>query len=177
MNITRRSIFLGGLTALGCGSLDKVGSRAEGAEDMHQKDKEGFFKLYPVGRVDRKGKSVKLRIYKKYRDALKGLDGFSHAIVLYWFDRNDTPRKRGILQVHPRGNKKNPLTGVFACRAPVRPNLIAVTLCKTLEIEGGVVTVEKIDALDNSPILDIKPYIPQIDLETEDVRVPDWLKD
>jgi tRNA-Thr(GGU) m(6)t(6)A37 methyltransferase TsaA len=144
---------------------------------MDHKDEEVFFKLYPVGRVDKKGKSVNLRIHEKYRDALKGLDGFSHAIVLYWFDRNDTARKRSILQVHPRGNKKNPLTGVFACRAPVRPNLIAVTLCKILGIEAGVVRVDKIDALDKSPILDIKPYIPSIDLETSGVRLPDWLKD
>ena len=177
MEISRRGVFLGGLTALGCGSLGKIDSAADGAEDMNRKDKEVFFKLYPVGSVDKKGKSVKLRIHEKYRDALKGLDGFSHAIVLYWFDRNDTPRKRSILQVHPRGNKKNPLTGVFACRAPVRPNLIAVSRCKILGLEAGVLSIDKIDALDNSPILDIKPYIPSIDLETRGVRLPDWLKD
>ena len=177
MKISRRGVFLGGLTALGRGILSRTENTASGADTMNQKDKEVFFKLYPVGRVDKKGEPVKLRIHKKYRDALKGLDDFSHAIVLYWFDRNDTPRKRSILQVHPRGNKKNPLTGVFACRAPVRPNLIAVTRCRILGIEGGVLSVDKIDALDNSPILDIKPYIPSIDLETRGVRLPDWLKD
>ena len=67
-------------------------------------------------------------------------------------------------------------TGVFACRAPVRPNLIAVSLCKILGIEEGVLSVDKIDALDGSPILDIKPYIPSIDFEAEGIRVPDWLK-
>jgi len=137
MNISRRGVFLGGLTTIGCGVLSRTGGTAGGEEAMDQKDTEAFLKLYPVGRVDRKGKTVKLWIHEKYRDALKGLDGFSHAIVLYWFDRNDTPEKRNILQVHPRGNKKNPLTGVFACRAPVRPNLIAVSLCKILGIEEG----------------------------------------
>ena len=112
MNISRRGVFLGGLTTIGCGVLGKTGSTAGGVEVMDQKGAEAFLKLYPVGRVDTKGKPVKLWIHEKYRDALKGLDGFSHAIVLYWFDRNDTPEKRNILQVHPRGNKKNPLTAM-----------------------------------------------------------------
>jgi tRNA-Thr(GGU) m(6)t(6)A37 methyltransferase TsaA len=133
------------------------------------------FELHPVGRIEKKANSVCLNIYKKYADALKGLDGFSHVFVLYWFDRNDTPEKRNILQVHPRGNKKNPLTGVFACRAPVRPNLIALSLCKIISVKNNIVYIENIDALDNSPILDIKPYIPQIDHIIKDVCVPDWL--
>jgi tRNA-Thr(GGU) m(6)t(6)A37 methyltransferase TsaA len=102
---------------------------------------------------------------------------FSHIFVLYWFDRNDTPEKRNILQVHPRGNRKNPLTGVFACRAPVRPNLIALSRCKILSIKNEIILVDKIDALDGSAILDIKPYICSIDGEPSDIRVPDWLKD
>jgi len=77
--------------------------------------------------------------------------------------------------VHPRGRKDNPLTGVFACRSPARPNLIGLTLCKVLSVIGGTVHVEKIDALDGSPIVDIKPYIPGIDSTTENVRLPDWL--
>jgi tRNA-Thr(GGU) m(6)t(6)A37 methyltransferase TsaA len=95
--------------------------------------------------------------------------------VLYWFDRNDTPEKRNIFQVHPRGNKKNPLTGVFACRAPVRPNLIALSLCRILSVRDNIVYIENIDALNNSPILDIKPYIPQIDHKVKDIHLPDWL--
>ena len=144
---------------------------------MDQKDTKTFLKLHPVGRVDRKVKSVKLRIYDRYSDALRGLDGFSHPIVLYWFDRNDTSEKRSILQVRPRGNEKNPLTGVFACRAPVRPNLIAVSLCKILAIRGKVLSIDKIDTLDGSPILDIKPYIQSIDCRTKGIPVPDWLKE
>lgn len=120
-----------------------------------------------------------LRIFDRYADALKGLDGFSHVWVFYWLDKNDTPRKRSTLQVHPRGNKKNPLVckvGIFACRAPVRPNLIALSLCKILSVKGGVVHIEKIDAFDNSPVLDLKPYAPGIDSPTKGVRLPDWVK-
>jgi tRNA-Thr(GGU) m(6)t(6)A37 methyltransferase TsaA len=161
------------LMAGGCCASYPLNNHSMKADKMSKKKQ--FFELYPVGRVKIKGKSVSLHILKKYKDALKGLDGFSHAFVLYWFDRNDTPKKRSILQVHPRGNKKNPLTGVFACRAPVRPNLIALSVCKIVSIKDNIVRIDKIDALDNSPVIDIKPYIPHSKHLTEDIRVPDWL--
>ena len=91
------------------------------------------------------------------------------------FRGNDTSEKRGILRVHPRGRRDNPLTGVFACRSPARPNLIGLTLCKVLSVTDGTVHVEKIDALDGSPIVDIKAYIPGIYGTTENLRLPDWL--
>jgi tRNA-Thr(GGU) m(6)t(6)A37 methyltransferase TsaA len=116
-----------------------------------------------------------LRLFDPYVEALDGLEDFSHAFVLYWFDRNDTPERRGTLRVQPRGNKANPLTGVFACRAPVRPNLIALTLCKILSVVDNTVLIDKIDALDGSPILDIKPYIPSLDRVSQGVRLPGWL--
>lgn len=117
---------------------------------------------------------MRLCIYDRYKDALQGLEGFSHVFVLYWLDENDTPAKRSILQFDGLGNKKKPVVGVFATRAPVRPNPIALSLCKILSVEGGVVHIDKIDAFDDSPILDLKPYIPRIDSRTEDVRLPDW---
>ena len=79
-----------------------------------------------------------------------------------------------MLQVHPRGNKDNPLTGVFACRSPARPNLIGLTLCKVLSVKDNVVEVEKIDAFSDTPILDLKPYLPGYD--SADASVPDWIK-
>ena len=177
MNISRRNLVFTGLATISCGALDKASDTTMGAEIVNEKENETFFKLYPVGEVKRQSGSTKLRIFNRYRDALKGLDGFSHVLVFYWFDRNDTAVKRNILQVHPRGNKKNPLTGVFACRAPERPNLIALSRCKVLSIKNDIITVDKIDAFDGSPILDIKPYIPSIDNEPKSIRVPNWLKD
>ncbi len=158
-----------------CGAVSTFGGNAAKAETKQGEETETLFELYPVGKVEKEGESVRLRIFDKYTDALKGLDGFSHVFVLYWFDKNDTPAKRGILQVHPRGNKNNPLTGVFACRSPVRPNLIALTLCRIISVEGDVVHIDKIDAFDETPVLDLKPYIPGIDEEKENVRLPDWL--
>jgi tRNA-Thr(GGU) m(6)t(6)A37 methyltransferase TsaA len=133
------------------------------------------FQLRPIGVVEKGDGATRLRIEEPYRPALKGLDGFSHVWVFWWFDRNDTPRKRGILQVHPRGNRANPLTGVFATRAPVRPNLIAMTLCKIRRIEDGAVEIEGIDAFDETPVLDLKPYIPRIDQPADQARLPAWV--
>ena len=76
--------------------------------------------------------------------------------AVWWFHKNDTPVKRGILEVHPRANRENPLTGVFATHSPVRPNLIAITTCRILSVDGRFVTIDRIDAFDDTPILDLK---------------------
>jgi len=132
------------------------------------------FTLIPVGTVHKTENQTQIVIKKEYEPALLGLDGFSHIWVVWWFDRNDTPEKRSILQVHPRGNSANPLTGVFGTRSPVRPNLIAQTLCKVLRIEGNVIHLEWIDAFSDTPVLDIKPYISGSDV-AESPHYPEWI--
>jgi tRNA-Thr(GGU) m(6)t(6)A37 methyltransferase TsaA len=160
-----------------CGVLWSFLGRFSREDSRPARNEKPSFLMYPVGQVRRDGESVHLHIFDPYRDALLGLDGYSHIFVLYWFDRNDTPAKRRVLRVHPRGNRDNPLTGVFACRAPVRPNLIGLTLCKILSVADGIIQVDKIDALDGTPVVDIKPYIPAIDSATEDLRIPAWLQE
>jgi len=114
------------------------------------------FTLYPIGKVVKQGDRTMIVLDKKYLPGLKRLDKLSHVTVLYWFDRNDTPQKRSILQVHPRGNKNNPLTGVFATHSPVRPNLIAISRCKIISIKENVIEIDEIDAFSDSPVLDLK---------------------
>ena len=133
------------------------------------------FTVHPIGHVQKTDGRTLIVLDKKYQPGLLGLDGFSHIQVIWWFDKNDTPQKRSILQVHPRGDQKNPLTGVFATRSPFRPNLIALSLCKIVSVKDNVVEVEKIDAFEGTPILDIKPYAPSQDSATG-VKVPDWAK-
>ena len=130
------------------------------------------FYLNPVGIVRKSGESVWIEIFDEFTDGLLGLDGFSHIFVLYWFHQNDTPEKRRTLQVHPRKDPGIPLTGVFATHSPQRPNLIALTLCKIRSIEGNKIQIEDIDAVDGSPVVDIKCYIPP---SVADVRLPDWV--
>jgi tRNA-Thr(GGU) m(6)t(6)A37 methyltransferase TsaA len=113
--------------------------------------------LAPIGFVKRTGEKTYIELLPRYRRALEGLKGFSRIIVLWWCDRNDSPGKRRRLKVHPMGDKVNPLQGIFATRSPVRPNPIALSVCSLLDIEGTVLTLDQIDAFDQTPVLDIKP--------------------
>jgi len=130
--------------------------------------------ISPIGIIKKKGEAAEIIVYDAYTDGLLGLEGFSHISVLYWFHENDTAEKRRTLQVHPRRNPENPLTGVFATHSPLRPNLVAVSLCKIVSIDGNRIRVEGIDAIDSSPVIDIKCHIPDREFETG-VRVPGWV--
>lgn len=169
MRLSRRTVLTGVLPLAAVGSSWAI-------REQSPEEGEVSYELYPIGHVEKKDDSVRIRIYEKYAGALLGLDQWSHINVLWWFDKNDTEEKRKILQVHPRGNRENPLTGVFACRAPVRPNLIALTLCKVLSVVDGVITVDAIDAFDSTPVLDIKPFI-RSDEPKGELRHPAWLEE
>ena len=114
------------------------------------------FKVYRIGTVKKEGKRTTIVIKKKYQAGLHRFERLSHVTVLYWFDRNDTPKRRAILQVHPGGNRKNPLTGVFATHSPVRPNLIAITRCKIISVKENIIEIEGIDAFPDTPVIDLK---------------------
>ena len=132
------------------------------------------FRIIPVGKVRKTDTAASIEIFSDYSDALLGLDGFSHILVFYWFDQNDTAEKRRVLQVHPRKDPSNPLSGVFATHSPQRPNLIALTVCKIISIHDNIIEIEDIDALDGSPVIDIKCYISG-SVREDDVHLPDWV--
>ena len=117
---------------------------------------EETFKLHPIGTVQREGDHTYIVLEKEYAPGLMGLDQFSYVTVVYWFHLNDTPEKRAVLQVHPQGNKANPMRGVFATHSPVRPNLIAISRCRILAIKDNVVEIDSIDAFTGTPVLDLK---------------------
>ena len=130
------------------------------------------YSINPIGVVRKTDDDTCIEIFEEYVDGLLGLEGFSHIHVFYWFDQNDSPEKRQTLQVHPRKDPNNPLTGVFATHSPQRPNLSALTRCKISRIIGTLIEIDDIDAHDGSPVIDIKCYIPH---EDEAVRLPDWV--
>ncbi len=136
---------------------------------------DGCYQIYPVGIIRKTDDRVRIEIFEEFTDALLGLDDFSHITVCYWFDKNDTPEQRKILRVHPRKNKNNPLRGVFATHSPARPNLIAICICKIISIENNTIYIDKIDAFDKSPVIDIKCFIPSSAMESE-IKLPDWIK-
>lgn len=115
------------------------------------------YTVYPVGWVRKLGDKTYIEIDKRYQPALMGVERLQSLWVLYWFDRNDTPQKRSILQVHPRGNPDNPLRGVFATRSPFRPNLIALSQVNVLAVRDNLIEIDDIDAFPDTPVLDLKP--------------------
>lgn len=115
------------------------------------------FSMSPVGWVRKAGGKTFIEIDKRFQPALMGVEELKSIWVLYWFDRNDTPEKRAVLQVHPRGNPDNPLRGVFATRSPLRPNLIALSEVGIVSVKDNVIEIDGIDAFADTPVLDLKP--------------------
>jgi tRNA-Thr(GGU) m(6)t(6)A37 methyltransferase TsaA len=144
--------------------------RASAAESS-----EKTFIVKPIGQVQKTDGRTLIVLDKKYQDGLLGLSDWSHIYVIWWFDKNDTPEKRAILQAHARAEEKYPITGVFAWRAAVRPNLIALTICRIVSIKENVIEIKGIDADNGTPVIDLKPYSP-ITIEPSTVRMPDWAR-
>jgi tRNA-Thr(GGU) m(6)t(6)A37 methyltransferase TsaA len=115
----------------------------------------------------------RIEIAPELAPALEGVEEFSHLLIIFAFDRR--PAGPRPLQVHPERRAELPLVGVFATRSPNRPNPIAVTTVELLGRAGNVLTVRGLDALDGTPVLDVKPYLPRGDRFSE-VRVPAWLQ-
>lgn len=110
--------------------------------------------IQPAGAEGIKGR---VEIFEDFQDGLKDLAGFSHIILLYHFHRS-----RGFnLQVVPFMDPE--LRGVFATRAPRRPNSIGLSVVRLDRIEGRVLYIRNVDVIDGTPLLDIKPYVPALD--------------
>ena len=108
-------------------------------------------------------------------DALLALDGFSHVEVLFVFDRVDPDSVcRGAR--HPRGREDWPLVGIFAQRAKDRPNRIGSTVCEVVAVDGTALEVRGLDAVDGTPVLDLKPYLAGF-APRGAVREPAWAQE
>ena len=105
-------------------------------------------------------------------EALLNIELFSHVEVLYLFDHVEKEQIETGAR-HPRGNTEWPLMGIFAQRGKNRPNRIGATLCELVKHEGRTLTVRGLDALDGTPVLDIKPVMEEF-LPLQKVRQPEW---
>lgn len=123
-------------------------------------------------RLDLKTITSEVLVDEKLTEALDGLEGFSHIIVLYWMHL--ATREKDRLKTHPMGRRDVAPQGIFATRSPNRPNPIGKATVRLLERRGNALKVQGLDAIDGTPVLDIKPYIPGYDSAT-DARVPDWV--
>ncbi|MFW9806493.1 MAG: tRNA (N6-threonylcarbamoyladenosine(37)-N6)-methyltransferase TrmO [Candidatus Thorarchaeota archaeon] len=143
--------------------------------------KSRVFKLQPIGilrtpfkssnavpiqsiKSDAKGH---IELLEEYRDGLESLDGFSHIILLYWFHKAKEPK----MLMKPFLD--NALHGIFAIRAPTRPNPIGISTVKLVRIEGTRLYFEGADMLDETPLLDIKPFVP--DFDNRPLATSGWL--
>lgn len=124
----------------------------------------------PIQPAGAKGIEGKLEIKDKFADGLKDLDGFSHIHIIYLLHKVEGY----MLEVKPFMD--NNTHGVFATRSPKRPNRIGMSVVKVKKVKGNTVYVENIDVLDETPLLDIKPYVPQLYEDTIDELRIGWFE-
>ena len=122
----------------------------------------------PIQPAGAAGVQGTVAIFNEYEAGLKDLDGFSHLILIYHFHQS----KSFSLQVTPFLDNKP--RGVFATRAPKRPNAIGLSVVNLQHIDGRRLHIEGVDVLDQTPVLDIKPFVPDFDMHG-DVRTG-WLE-
>jgi len=120
--------------------------------------------IQPKGAV---GISGTIELFEEYHAGLKDLDGFSHIILLYHFHRSHG------FNLHVVPFMDSELRGLFSTRAPKRPNPIGISVVQLDKIENGVLHIQNADIMDGTPLLDIKPYVPEFD-SPQDIRTG-WL--
>lgn len=114
-----------------------------------------------------------VHVNEEYASGLQGLEEFSHAVVVMWlhladFDPQEHLRRR------PQGRKDMPCVGIFSQRARHRPNSIGITAVEVVDVKGNMLRVRGLDAIDGTPVLDVRPYFPHYD-RVDDASVPDWV--
>ena len=107
-------------------------------------------------------------------DALLGLDAYSHVLVLFWPHQVEDGVRGSKHQLHPLDDERNPLQGILATRSQIRFNPILLTAARLLTVKDNVLKVRGLDAVNGSPVLDVKPYNPYFDA-VADATVPAWL--
>lgn len=153
-----RSSFKEPVPSMACDDMD-AGERMHRIREHHRRITDQVCELF---------------INQELEGILDGIEEFSHIVVVYW--AHLLPMKnRGLLQVHPMGRGDLPLTGVFATRSPARPNPVLISTVRLLAREGNTLRVLGLEALDGSPVIDVKPYVHDVD-GVESCSIPSWLR-
>ena len=118
--------------------------------------------VHPIGRVECEDGGFRIALDPEYAPALRGLEGYSHVMVVWWFDRTEGQKTHVEEKPYVKGPDE---LGVFATRSPLRPNPIAVSSAAVAYVDKASATVglHYMDALPQSPVLDLKPYVPGVD--------------
>lgn len=138
--------------------------------------------MHPIGYVKNNVKSKKdtswgenvstIILSEKYYTGLKGIEDFSHAIIIYYLDQAVYESEKH-LQRRPQNREDMPLVGIFSQRGKDRPNKIGTTSVQIVSADDKSLEVRGLDAIDGTPVLDIKPYYPSYD--KKDAHVPEWV--
>ena len=118
----------------------------------------------PIQPLAAEGVKGTVEVFPEYTEGLTDLEGFSHIILVYYFHRIKVAKKNEPLRLKVRPYMDTNTHGVFATRAPGRPNPIGISVVRLLEVRGNVLTILDIDIVDGTPLLDIKPYVPNFDI-------------
>lgn len=121
----------------------------------------------PIQGTFKPGVKARIELKQEYRAGLKDLDGFSHAILIYYFHKSQK------VQIEGKPFLEDNTHGIFAIRSPHRPNHIGLSVVKIESIEKNQLYFSEVDVLDGTPVLDIKPYVKQFD--ARDNTVSGWL--
>lgn len=111
-------------------------------------------------------------IDERWRDALDGIEQFSHIWVVFVFDQMSAPDS---LKIRPMQKDDMPIVGIFATRSPQRPNPIGIRAAELVGVQDNILRVRGLDALNDSPVLDLKPYLPRGDA-IQGARVGEWVQ-
>jgi len=133
------------------------------------------FKIYSIGIIKNVDDNVsKIILDKELNEGLEHLEKYSHIVVMYYLNKV-LEEDRKAVKIKPH-HDDIPVLGIFATRFPARPNPIGLYVAKLLKIDGNEIIISKIDAMDETPVIDIKPYIPKFDMPNEDIKLPEWIK-
>jgi tRNA-Thr(GGU) m(6)t(6)A37 methyltransferase TsaA len=114
-----------------------------------------------------------IHLWEEYAPGLRGLEEFSHVIVVFLMHQATFSPETHLAR-SPRDRADMPKLGIFAQRAKHRPNPVGLTAVRMLAVAANVITVQGLDAIDGSPVLDIKPYLPAFD-RVDEATTPDWV--
>ncbi|KAF1078467.1 tRNA (N6-threonylcarbamoyladenosine(37)-N6)-methyltransferase TrmO [Methanogenium sp. MK-MG] len=115
-----------------------------------------------------------ITLKEEYTELLEDIEQYSHLVIIYW-GHEITEEGRSLRKVHPMGVATNPLTGLFCTCSPARPNPVLTKVVRLIQVRGNVLAVAGLDAIDRSPVIDIKPYVTDF-YPQDDVRIPDWMQ-
>lgn len=157
------------------------GNENKGKTNTAQKDADILYAFKPVGFVRREGASERvdwsdlgsvsrIEILPRYAPALDGLEEYSHIIIFFVFHKRKTVK----LTQRPENKRRNPEVGIFCTNSEKRPNPLGMTVVRLFKAEGNILTVSGLDALDGTPVIDIKPYA-GFEEEAPEYLIPGWL--